>query len=186
MSRNGERPRLRTNSATAAGMPRNAAALPRMEAPSTMSAIMAQVWTEPMAMARSAWRDSSPCKPATHNAPSTPTAAASDGVARPPYIEPSTHRIRKTAGPSSRMDARNSAPQGMPPLPPALGHKPGLGRVMDQAPRQEAAARKKPGEEARREQLGDRDVAQHAVDDHDVGWRDQEAQRAGTGQRPDS
>src|SRR4026207_550417 len=51
---NGDRPRLKTQSAMALGMPRKAAALPRIEAPSTISAIIEQVVTEPMATSRRA------------------------------------------------------------------------------------------------------------------------------------
>ena len=70
---------------------------------------MAQVWTAPIRMALRAEKDSARCRLATTSAPSTPTPAASDGVARPPYIEPSTHRIRNTTGPSSRIEAMYSA-----------------------------------------------------------------------------
>ena len=127
-------------------MPRKAAALPRIEAPSTISAIMAQVWTAPMAMARKRRPcDSSPCRPATISAPNTPTPAASDGVARPPYIEPSTHRIRNTAGPSSRIEARYSAADAIRTLRSAAGTSDGLIAVwiMIQAMKQPAS--RKPG-----------------------------------------
>ena len=98
---NGDSPMLATKSATARGMPRNAAALPRIEAPSRIMAIIEQVSTAPIAMSRSACSVSPPCSAATMSAPSTPTAALSDGVAMPPYIEPSTAAIRKIAGASS-------------------------------------------------------------------------------------
>src|SRR5947199_3064969 len=95
---NGDRPRLETQSAMVLGIPRNAAALPRIEAPSTMMAIIEQVVTEPIATSRSAVMVREPCNAVTMAAPNTPTAAASDGVARPPYIDPSTHAIRNRAG----------------------------------------------------------------------------------------
>ena len=98
---NGDSPMPATKSATARGMPRNAAALPRIEAPSRIMAIIEQVITAPIAMSRSALSVSPPCSAATMSAPSTPTAALSDGVAMPPYIEPSTATMRKIAGASS-------------------------------------------------------------------------------------
>ena len=85
-----------------------AAALPRIEAPSTISAIIEQVMTDPMITSRVAVSVSAPWAKATSAAPSTPTAAASDGVAMPPYIEPSTHRIRKRAGARSFSAAKRS------------------------------------------------------------------------------
>ena len=97
----GESPMLATKSATARGMPRKAAALPRIEAPSRIMAIIEQVSTAPIAMSCIALSVSPPCSAATMIAPSTPTAALSDGVARPPYIEPSTAVMRKIAGASS-------------------------------------------------------------------------------------
>jgi hypothetical protein len=56
---------------------------------------------------------------------------------------------------------------------------------MHHDPGHETAGEQKARDEAGREQLQDRDVAQHAVDDHDVGGRDQEPQRAGAGKRAD-
>src|SRR4029079_2063089 len=94
ISMKGERPMLATRSAIARGIPRNAAALPRIEAPSRIMAIIEQVMTAPIAMSRIALSVSPPCSAATMNAPSTPTAALSDGVAMPPYIEPSAHGVR--------------------------------------------------------------------------------------------
>ena len=145
ISMKGDRLRLVTISATAAGMLRKAAALPRIEAPSTISAIIEQVWTAPMAMARSAGHLSSPCRRATIRAPNTPTPAASEGVARPPYIEPSTHRIRNTAGPSSLIEARYSAIDAIRTLRSASGTSDGLIAVwiMIQAMKQPAS--RKPG-----------------------------------------
>ncbi len=52
--------------------------------------------------------DIAPCAQATRAAPSTPTAAASDGVASPPYIEPSTQAIRNSAGARSLSAAKRS------------------------------------------------------------------------------
>src|SRR5450755_193004 len=98
----GDRPRPFTNAATDCG-------LPRIEAPSTITAIIEQVATDPTITSRITCGVSDPCPQATSAAPSTPTAAASDGVARPPYIEPSTQAIRNRAGPSSLNEARYSA-----------------------------------------------------------------------------
>ena len=42
-----------------------------------------------------------------------------------------------------------------------------------------------PGQDAGDEELGDRDVGAHAVDDHDDRGRNQQAERAGAGQRAD-
>src|SRR5262245_66206097 len=99
ISINGVRPRLETQSAMALGMPRNAAALPRIEAPSTMMAIIEQVVTDPMATSRSAERVSEPCRAVTMAAPNTATAAAWDGVARPPYLEPRHTDMGTRTGP---------------------------------------------------------------------------------------
>ena len=71
-------------------------------------AIIEQVSTAPIAMSRIALSVSPPCSAATITAPSTPTAALSDGVAMPPYIEPSTAPIRKIAGASSFSALRRS------------------------------------------------------------------------------
>ena len=49
------------------------------------------------------------CAALTMSAPSTPTAAASEGLAMPPYIEPSTARIRNTTGPRCRRPSNLSA-----------------------------------------------------------------------------
>src|SRR5262249_51141285 len=111
---NGDRPRLVTQSAIALGMPRNAAALPRIEAPSTMIAIIEQVLTEPIATSRSAVMVREPCRAVTIAAPNTPTAAASDGVARPPYMDPSTHAIRKRAGARSLSAAMRADQRRLP------------------------------------------------------------------------
>src|SRR4029453_9254828 len=72
----GDRPRPFTNAATACGMPRNAAAFPRIDAPSTIRAIIEQVTTDPMTTSRITCCDSDPWPKATSAAPSTPTAAA--------------------------------------------------------------------------------------------------------------
>src|SRR6266540_1887414 len=74
----GDRPRPFTNAATDCGMPRNAAAFPRIDAPSTISAIIEQVTTDPMTTSRSTCCDSDPWPQATSAAPSTPTAAATE------------------------------------------------------------------------------------------------------------
>ena len=69
----------------------------------------------------------------------------------------------------------------------ALGgrHQRRLERGVDHDPGHEAAGQQEARDEAGGEQLGDRDIAQHAVDDHDVGGRDQKAQRARAGERAD-
>ena len=118
--------------------------------------------------------------------PSTPTAAASDGVARPPYIEPSTHAIRNNAGASSFSAAKRSRHRDAArSLRSASGTSVRLQRGVDHHPGHEAAGQQQARDEAGGEQLDDRDVAEHAVDDHDVRRRDQEAERAGAGERAD-
>jgi len=110
-----------------------------------MRAIIEQVWTAPMAIARSACQPSAPCSRATIRAPSTPTPAASDGVASPPYIEPSTHRIRNTAGPSSRIERRYSAREAMRSSRSPSGTKEGLMAVWTMIQAMKQLANRKPG-----------------------------------------
>src|SRR3954465_428562 len=149
-------------------MPRKAAALPRIEAPSTISAIIEQVSTDPIATSRSACSVSPPCSQATISAPSTPPAAPSDGVAMPPYIEPSTATMRKIAGPRSfsarkRSDqgtSRSAAPAAGPRAPgparraaPGGGGGPAPARGVYNYPAQEGGGKNPPGEKAPGENL---------------------------------
>ena len=142
---NGDSPMPATKSAIARGMPRNAAALPRIEAPSRIMAIIEQVSTEPIAMSRSAFRVRPPCSAATISAPSTPTAALSDGVAMPPYIEPSTAAIRKIAGASSFSARMRSSIERLRRSRSAAGTRPGrkVVWIITQAMKQPAS--RKPG-----------------------------------------
>src|SRR6267154_1700663 len=135
----GESPMPATKSAIARGMPRNAAALPRIEAPSRIMAIIEQVSTAPVAMSRNAFAVRPPCSAATMNAQSTL----------------------------------------------GFGDQRGAQRRMDHDPGHEAAGEQKARDEAGGEQFQDRDVAEHAIDDHDVRRRDQEPERAGAGEAAD-
>ena len=70
---------------------------------------MLMVRTAPRLALRIVSQLSVPCTALTISAPSTPTAAASDGLAIPPYIEPSTAKIRNTTGPRCRRPSSLSA-----------------------------------------------------------------------------
>ena len=98
-----------------------------------------------MPIALSAGNFSSPCRRATTSAPSTPTPAASDGVARPPYIDPRTHRIRNTAGPSSLIEARYSAAEAIRILRSPSGTSDGRKAVWIMIQAMKQAARRRPG-----------------------------------------
>ena len=70
---------------------------------------MLTVRTAPRLALRIVSRLRVPCAALTTRAPSTPTADASEGLANPPYIEPSTARIRNTTGPRCRRPTTLSA-----------------------------------------------------------------------------
>ena len=74
-------------------------------------------------------------------APSTPSAAASDGVASPPYIEPRTQTIRNNAG-ARFLVAANRSRRGMWRMArSASGTKSGrnLVRIMMKVPKADAS-----------------------------------------------
>jgi hypothetical protein len=89
--------------------------------------------------------DIAPCAQATRAAQSTRTVAASDGVARPPYIEPSTQAIRNSAGARSFRAVKRSLHGTCESLASVSGTMLGLRLVCSITQTMKVAASRNPG-----------------------------------------
>jgi len=83
MSMKGESPSVPMNFVRFAGRPRYPTVTDRKEAPLTMSMIMQLVFTDPMIESTNTFRSILRERKAKKTEPTTPTAAASVGVAQP-------------------------------------------------------------------------------------------------------
>ena len=109
-------------------------------------------------------------------APTTPTTAASVGLATPLYIEPKTPTNSSSTGRTSGI-LRNRS--GQVKRSCVFGTSIGFGPRGNCDVRHETERQRQPGDDSRDKQLQYRDLGQDSIDDHhQTGW-DQQTQRTG-------